>query len=300
MSLFQKIRYFFYQAFQSIRRNIFLNIVTIAIIGISLIFFGAFSTAFLNLNYIIEHWQGKIQVTAYIDDDVTKEKLIVVKEKVKGLEEVERIDFLSKEDAYRIFQEELQGLENVLEGLTENPLPASFEITLKKEFRDTSGVESLVSELKEHKEISDVQYGVEWLERFSSFVFFLKFLGVGVGVFIFVCVLFIVSNTIRLTIFSRREEIEIMRLVGATDFFIKMPFIIEGFVQGFVGSLIALIFLFTSQSVLFPKITAYSSLLFGATGPLIISSHLLIILFILGGGLGMLGSVVSLGRFMKV
>ena len=89
MSLFQKIRYFFYQAFQSIRRNIFLNIVTIAIIGISLIFFGAFSTVFLNLNYIIEQWKGKIQVTAYIDDGVTKEKLIVVKEKVKGLEEVE-------------------------------------------------------------------------------------------------------------------------------------------------------------------------------------------------------------------
>ncbi len=300
MGLFQKILYFFYQAFQSIRRNIFLNIVTIAIIGISLVFFGAFSTVFLNLNYIIEQWKGKIQVAAYIDDGVTKEKLIVVKEKVKGLEEVEEIDFLSKEDAYRIFQEELQGLEKVLEGLTENPLPASLEITLKKEFRNTNGVESLVSELKNYKEISDVQYGVEWLERFSNFVLFLKFLGVGFGVFIFVCVLFIVSNTIRLTLFSRREEIEIMRLVGATDIFIKMPFIIEGFVQGLVGSLIALFFLFTCQSFLFPKITSYISLLLGATGPLIISSHLMISLFILGGGLGMLGSFVSLGRFMKV
>lgn len=300
MGLFQKILYFFNQAFQSIRRNIFLNIVTIAIIGISLVFFGAFSTVFLNLNYIIEQWKEKIQVTAYIDDGVTKEEIIAVKEKVKGLEEVEKVDFLSKEDAYRIFQEELQGLEKVLEGLTENPLPASFEITLKKEFRDTNGVESLVSELKNYKEISDIQYGVEWLERFSNFVFFIRFLGIGFGVFIFACVLFIVSNTIRLTLFSRKEEIEIMRLVGATNFFIKMPFIIEGFVQGLAGSLIALFFLFTVQSFLFPKITSHISLLLGAIEPLIISSNLFVILFILGGGLGVLGSLVSLGRFMKV
>jgi cell division transport system permease protein len=91
-----------------------------------------------------------------------------------------------------------------------------------------------------------------------------------------------------------------MRLVGATNFFIKMPFIIEGFVQGLAGSLIAFFFLFTVQSFLFPKITSHISLMLGAIEPLIISSNLLIILFILGGGLGVLGSLVSLGRFMKV
>lgn len=300
MGLFQKLFYFFYQAFQNIRRNVFLNVVTIGIIGISLIFFGAFSTVFLNLNYIIEQWKGKIQVTAYIADGVASDKLLEVKEKVEELKAVNEVRFLSKDDAYRIFQEELRGLEGVLEGLTENPLPASFEITLKKEFRDTNGVKSLVSELRNFKEISDIQYGVEWLERFSNFVFFFKFLGIGFGVFIFICVLFIVSNTIRLTLFSRREEIEIMRLVGATDIFIKMPFIIEGFMQGAIGSFIALLFLITVQNFFFSKISSTISLLLGYTGPISLSSNLLIFLFVLGGGLGVLGSVVSLGRFMKV
>ena len=300
MGPFQKLFYFFYQACQSIRRNLFLNIITIGIIGISLIFFGAFSTVFLNLNYIIEQWKGKIQVTAYIADGVASDKLLEVKARVKELKAVEKVYFLSKDDAYRIFQEELQGLQGVLEGLTENPLPASFEITLKKEFRDTNGVENLVSELKEFKEISDIQYGVEWLERFSNFVFFFKFLGGGFGVFIFVCLLFIVSNTIRLTLFSRREEIEIMRLVGATDVFIKMPFIIEGFIQGLKGSFIAHLFLVTAQNFFFPTISSTITLLLGYPGPIILSSNLLIILFVLGGGLGVLGSLVSLGRFMKV
>jgi cell division transport system permease protein len=300
LSLLQKLHYFFYQAFQNVRRNIFLNMVTIGIIGSSLIFFGASSTLFLNINNLVEQWQGKIQVTAYVDDNITGEKLLEVKEKVAGFKEVERVQFLSKEDAYLIFQEELQGLEGVLEGLSENPLPASFEISLKREFRGTDGVNGLVEKLKDFKEFSDIYYGVEWLERLSNFIFFFKLVGIGFGIFIFICVLFIVSNTIRLALFSRRGEIEIMRLVGATDSFIKMPFIIEGFVQGIIGSLIALIFLFTAQYILFPKVSTYIAILFGSTLPIILSTNLLIILLILGGGLGILGSLVSLVRFMKV
>src|SRR6185369_1858733 len=121
---------------------------------------------------------------------------------------------------------------------------ASFEISLKRANRDTQGVELFVSSLKRIPGISEVQYGEEWVRRFNTFLNFMRLLGALLGTFLVIAVIFIVSNTIKLTIYSRRDEREVMALVGATRFFIKAPFLIEGVFQGGAGAILAMGLLF--------------------------------------------------------
>ncbi|MFQ5900758.1 MAG: permease-like cell division protein FtsX [Thermodesulfobacteriota bacterium] len=292
--------YFFSKAIRNIRRNIFISIVTIVIIGLSLTILGASLTIFLNLNSIAEQWRERIQLTAYLDDDVLGKELIRIKELVGGMEEVLEVTYTSKEDAYTIFQQDLKGLEGILEGLTINPLPASLEIRLKRGFRDTVGVKGLAARLREVNGIDDVQYGGEWLEKFSDFILFLKLFGIGLGVFLFPSTLFIISNTIRLTVLARREEIEIMRLVGATDSFIKAPFIVEGLLQGVIGALLAVFSLTLLHRFFLRGVSSSLTLFFGSISAFTLPDNLFLTLVAFGGGLGVLGSMVSVGRHLKV
>jgi len=113
------------------------------------------------------------------------------------------------------------------------------EIALKASHRETRDVEAYVAELKRIAGISEVQYGEEWVRRFNTFLNFMRLLGALLGGFLVIAVLFIISNTIKLTIYARRDELEVMSLVGATRFFIKAPFLIEGIIQGGAGALLA-------------------------------------------------------------
>ena len=184
-----------------------------------------------------------------------------------------------------------------MEGLRENPLPASFELTLKPQFGRSGNIEDLAARLERLPGVAQVQYGRKWVAKLRVFVDVIKLVGVSVGGFLLMATIFVISNTIKLTFYSRQDELEIMRLVGATDFFIKAPFLIEGLLHGLGGALLAvggltalMFFLLTHLDVplriaMLPGSQTPVSLVAGFLG--------------LGLLLGFLGSTVSVRRFLR-
>ena len=291
--------FFLRKAYRDIRRNILVNGVSISIIVFSLLIFSIFLLVLLNLNKLLVHWEGKIQVISYLKDGLSLHEIENLERHILGLRGVRSIKYVSKSDATLLFKRFFGNQRGILEGLDLSILPASFEIQLTKEFYRGRGLSEFVRKLSKLKGIADIQCGREWITRLSTIVHLLRWGQWIVGGILFLAISFIVSNTIKLSIYSRKEEIEIMRLVGATNGYIKIPFLVEGFFQGASGAALSLGLLFLLyQSFLLksgPFIKAYlgpipfSFLPWSSIGGVIS----------VGISLGFLGSYLSLARFLK-
>ena len=292
--------YFFRQAWQNLSQNPWINGITLGTITVSFLVLGLFIVIFLNAQGLMAEWGRRIRVTAYLADSVSGERVSRLAEKVRRFEEVQEVQYRSKDEALRILEERLQGQRGMLKGLPRNPLPASLEIRLKPEYRNSLGVNGLVEKLRGAKEIADLQFGSEWVERFSAFMVLFQVLGLGLGGLLLLSTIFVISNTIRLNIFARRDEIEIMRLVGATGLFIRAPFYIEGILQGFLGACLALAILFVFFQLFLTKVYEPLKYLLG-NFPLHFLTPKQAAELALGGlTLGLLGTQVSVGRYLRV
>jgi cell division transport system permease protein len=234
-----RLGYFFSRALTNVRQNIFVNVVTVGTITLALLIVSLFLLVFVNLENAAENWSERVQVTVYFDHELAAQEQAALRGRIIALPGVARIGYVSRDEALKRFTARLRGQETLLEGVRSDILPTSFEISLKRANRDTQGVEAFVASLKRIPGITEVQYGEEWVRRFNTFLNFMRLVGALLGVFLVIAVVFIVSNTIKLTIYSRRDELEVMALVGATRFFIKAPFLIEGVMQGAGGAMIA-------------------------------------------------------------
>jgi cell division transport system permease protein len=292
--------YFFRQAWQNLSQNPWINIITLGTITVSFLVLGLFLVIFLNVQGLMAEWGRRIQVTAYLTDSVSGERVSRLTERVRGFEEVQEVQYRSKDEALRILEERLQGQRGMLKGLPRNPLPASLEIRLKPEYRNSFGVNGLVQKLRGAKEIADLQFGSEWVERFSAFMVLFQVLGLGLGGLLLLTAIFVISNTIRLNIFARREEIEIMRLVGATGTFIRAPFYIEGILQGLLGACLALAILFVFFQLFLTKVYEPLKYLLGNFPLQFLTPRQAAQLALGGLALGLLGTQVSVGRYLRV
>lgn len=296
MNYLKWLLYFFSEAFQTIRNNLVTTSVTITTIAISLAVCGLFAGIFINLNNILGSMGSQIQVVAYMKDGLSDDAILNVKRDIAAMPEVDDLEYISKERAFSIFKNDVKGQKGILEGLDASPFPASFEVKVKKAYRNTAGMNGLVSKLKIIHGIEDVQYGREWVDKLFAFVRFIEMFALVIGSFILLATIFIVSNTIRLAIYARREEIEIMGLLGATNIFIKTPFLIEGIIEGCLGAIIAVGILYLTNLILVMK-----------TPPLFISaiampfsiSHFFLGFIVVGITLGLLGSSIALRKFVK-
>lgn len=293
MNYLKWFAYFVSEAFQNIKNNIVTSIVTITIIAISLAICGLFLGVFINLSNMISSMRNEIQVIAYVKDGLSSNAISNVKREIVDMPEVESLEYISKERAFSVFKDELKGQKGILEGLGANPFPASLEIRVKKIFRTPHGVRSLISKLKATSGIEDVQYGQEWLDRFFAFIRFVEAFSLIIGGFLLIATVFIVSNTIRLTAYARREEIEILSLIGATSIFIKAPFLIEGIIEGFSGAVIAVGLLYAAREILMQKTPPFFTSLVDLPVSTIYFSCGIIAS---GTILGILGSSVSLKK----
>lgn len=276
-----------------------MNGVSTSIIVFSLLIFSIFLLVLLNLNKLLAHWEGEIQVICYVKEGLSSHEVKHLEKNVLDMKGVKSIKYVSKSDAALLFQRLFAGQEGVLGGLDLSILPASFEIQLEQEFHRGQGLSQFVKTLSQLKGITDVQYGREWITRLSTIVHLLRWGQWILGSILFLAISFIVSNTIRLTIYSRREEIEIMRLVGSTTGHIKVPFLIEGFFQGVSGAVLALGLLFLLyQSFLLrsgPLVKAY----FGPTLFSFLPWDTIGGVITAGISLGVFGSSLALARFLK-
>ncbi|MEK6598727.1 MAG: permease-like cell division protein FtsX [Deltaproteobacteria bacterium] len=293
MNYLRWLVYFVSEAFQNIKANIVTSIVTIATIAISLAICGLFLGIFINLSNMLISMGSQIQVIAYMRDDISVDAISNIKRDAAVMPEVESLEYISKEMAFSVFKEELKGQKGILEGLGATPFPASLEIKVKELFRTPQGIRGLISKLKITGGIEDVQYGQEWLNRFFAFIRFVEVFALIIGGFLILATIFIVSNTIKLAVYARREEIEILGLMGATGIFIKAPFLIEGIVEGFLGANLAIGLLYTVREVLILK----TSMIFTSLVDLPVSTTYFMCGLIAGGiFLGILGSSISLKK----
>ena len=289
--------YFLRKALGNIWINPFLSLVTLSTIAISMLILGLFSLIYLNVQQSLHQMGGELQITAYLQETISSEQAEVLRSKVADWPEVEKITYISKEQALARFRSQLREYAGILEGLKENPLPASLELTLMPQYGRSGNIKELSTRLGRLPGVSDVQYGRKWMAKLRVFIEVMKLVGITVGGLLLIATIFVISNTIKLTFYSRREELEIMRLVGATDFFIKAPFLIEGLLHGLGGALLAagglsllILFLFSHLDLPLRLAVMAGSL---PTGQLVAG--------FLGLGLllGVLGSMVSLRRFLR-
>ena len=234
---------------------------------------------------------------AYLKPDVREDKLTQLERSILSLEGVQAVQFISKQAAIAQLKSQLKHQSSLFEGLSENPLPDSFEIRMTASVGSWQKIETLATKIETLLPVEEVEYGQRWLGRFIRIISLLKLVGYGMGGIFLLATVFIVANTIRLVIYSRREEVEIMRLVGATDSFIKIPFFIEGFILGGLGALLGLgvlfgSFYFISSNVERELLPDFFHLQF--------FSPFMIALILLGSMLvGWLGCYISLKQFLK-
>mgnify|MGYP001812302293 FL=1 len=289
--------YFLRKALENIWTNPFLSLVTLSTIAISMLILGLFSLIYLNVQQSLQQLGGELQITAYLQETISSEQAKALRSKVADWPEVEAITYISKEQALGRFRSQLREYAGILEGLLEIPLPASLELTLMPQYGRSGNIKELSTRLGRLPGVAEVQYGRKWMAKLRVFVEVMKLVGITVGGLLLIATIFVISNTIKLTFYSRREELEIMRLVGATDFFIKAPFLIEGLLHGLGGALLAagglsllILFLFSHLDLPLRLAVMAGSL---PTGQLVAG--------FLGLGLllGVLGSMVSLRRFLR-
>jgi len=231
---------FYKRAIKDILDNRFLNIVTVITIAISILIASAFFLFFINANDIVSSWKKGIRLMAYLKPGTDAAGLIELKRKIKGILGVQEAIFISKEEALTRLKEQMQRQASLFENLKENPLPDAFEVRMAPALQEEAAVEKIARRIESLPRVDEVEYGQLWFKRFTNIINLFRLTGYALGGLFFMAAVFIVANTIRIVLYSRREEVEIMRLVGAADGFIKTPFYIEGTILGALGGIIGL------------------------------------------------------------
>jgi cell division transport system permease protein len=293
-----RLHYFINRAVTNIKQNVFVNLVTIGTITLALLIVSLFLLVFVNLENAADTWSERVQVTVYFDKDLTPQEQTELRSRVLALPGTSKAVWISREEAMKRFKGRLKGQETLLEGVRPEVLPSSLEISLKKSNRDSVAIDAYVAKLKSVQGIGEIQYGEEWVRRFNTFLTFMRLVGALVGGFLVLAVVFIVSNTIRLTIYARRDELEVMTLVGATRLFIKMPFLIEGVIQGLAGGVLSILLLLLTYLLFLHNAGSFVTFNPAASGMSFLPVEYCIGLVMSGVLLGFLGSLTSLRRFI--
>ena len=287
---------FIRRAIEDILRNRFLNIITIVTISLSILIVSAFILFFINTNEFVNIWKDGIPAMAYLRPKVDVSELSIIKQNIQSLG-VQHVRYISKEEALDNLKAQLKRQSSLFQNLSENPLPDAFEIRIVAPGRDWKKIESFAAQIESLEQIEEVEYGQKWLGRFVHIFRLFRFAGYALGGIFFMATVFIVANTIRLVIYTRNEEIGIMRLVGATNQFIKIPFYIQSIFQCAFGAIIGLAalyisFQFLTSSVEHGLISGYFQIRFVS---------MKILLSIVGGSMlvGWLGCYLSLKQYLK-
>jgi cell division transport system permease protein len=215
------------------------GMVTIATMTVAFSILGLFLVVFVNLDSLLTHWSRQVQLVVYLQDDITESQRTHLATMISAVPEVAGSRLVSRESAWENFKKAFSADMEFLESLKVNPLPASFNISFKSVPDRVDVIRRYAEEFRKHPGVESVEYGEKWISRFDNFMVFLRIFLIAVGGFLCLGLVFIVANTIKLSLYSRQEEIELMLLIGATRSYIKLPFLLEGMLQGVVSALLA-------------------------------------------------------------
>jgi len=257
------VGYFFREALRRIWVSKRTSFVAVAMIAISLLILGSFLLLSENLSRAVTRWQGSSRVTVYLDADATPAQVHDVDAFLSSHRSFGTHRFVTKEEALARFKSYFTNLNEVVGELDENPFPASFECTVAPHVAQSAGFAQEIASLRSIAGVDQVQSDWDWVRRLRRLVDIVNVAGFVAGGILAIAAAFTIANVIRLTMMLYREEIEIMRLVGATERIIRGPFLIEGLLQGTLGALVAVGLLFGAYELARRLIPPASSLLWG-------------------------------------
>ncbi len=292
----RRFLYIVREAWANMRTNRTTTIVAILTTAFTLACVGIFLLLYVNLRNAAGWLQEDVKIMVYLDDGVATKGRQALEQQLKMDRMVSGVLFISKEQAVREFRAQFPADSHLLEGLGENPLPASFVITLAQNYRSPESMQGWADRVQTMEGVAKVDYNQEWINVLAELIGYIELVAIGVGMLLSAASVTIIGNTIRLALFTRREEIEILRSIGATRTFIRIPYFLEGAVLGAFGSALSLgilkigFELFRQQMQLTGRFSGIESML--SFFPLSIC----IALIMAGMGLGLAGSVVSLLR----
>jgi len=298
--------YFLKEAGVSFKRNWVMSFGAIVTIFLSLLLIGVSLLIGNVADSLITGTEKKVTIQVFIKDDADRNDVESLQRKLETNTLVKKVNYVSKEAALATFKVQMKQSPDVIENLDGNPLPASLDVELK----DTHNVSKVVSDIKaapEFKKVCDrpdnpdssLKYGQDIVQRLFNFTKVIRYVGVIFIVMLAVVSLIFINNTIRLAIYARRNELSIMRLVGASNWFIRMPFILEGMLQAIIGALLAVGVIVSIKLFLLPKIQGTLRFMsFGVSNSFVVGVSLALI----GGGLviGSIGSWLAMRRYLKV
>jgi cell division transport system permease protein len=290
--------YFFRQAVTNILNNRVFHAIGLSTMVVSLLIFGTFLILFLNVNGWLEGWGQSLTMSVYLKDGISESKNDEIASLIRKMHGADIKRFISKETALRDLKKALGSHAGLLEGMSKNPLPASYEVVFKHGDGQETDPLKIKNELESIDGVDEVQYSEEWLKRFKGLMNMVRLVGFIIGGLLCMGILFIVTNTIKLTIYSRRDEIEIMKLVGATDWFVKAPFLLEGVIQGILSGIVALLALYSGYLLLSAKKVHFLGL--AILDFVFIPNEYVISILLISMALGLVGSFIAVGRFFDV
>lgn len=275
--------YILQETFKGFFKNKSMNLITIGIITISIFIFGLFIIGTANLLNVIAIAEDRVQMVAYLKEDITEEQIKDLENKISTILGVQSTEYISKEQALEDFKKDLKEDANLLSAFESNPLPPSIKINISMAFKTPENLKEISDKIKFFDGIDNIDYGAEWINELDRVVKILFLIDVILGIIIVFASIFIVFNTIRLTVLSRKEQIDIMDIIGATETYIETPYIIEGTIYGFLGSLLSTIILYILVEFVSKKIP---NIIF-------MNKNALFFFLFFGTLLGLVGSILS-------
>lgn len=224
-----------------LRQHPWLALMGVTSVAVALTLIALFVLISHNVQSAVRDWSRDFQIIIYLDPPPNETLARQWQIALGSIAETEEVTYVSSTEALRRFRARLGKDASLIDGIGSDVLPASFALKLRPEFRQRDAVKLLVARIAQKNEWRDVHYGSEWIERFDAVRRLMRMSGIIFGFFLFVSAFLIVANTIRLILFTRKTEIEILRLLGATPLYIGLPFLLEGGILGIIGSMVALL-----------------------------------------------------------
>lgn len=289
------------QGIRNIFKNKWFTLASIATISACLFLFGLFYAILQNFQYMVKTAQEGVSITVFFDEDISEARIEEIGDMLKKRVEVREIQYVSAEETWENFKEEYFGDSDYAEGFTENPLQdcAHYDIYMN----DVSMQSTLVTYLESLDGVSRVNRSAVTAQMLSGVNSIIGYVSIAIIVILFLVSIFLISNTVTIGISVRKEEIQIMKYIGATDFFVRAPFVIEGMIIGFVGSLLPLasIYLIYNQAMLYvAERFPYLSQLMQFLDVNVIFHTLIPVCIGLGVGIGFLGSFTTVRKHLRV
>jgi cell division transport system permease protein len=261
--------------------------ITITSIAFALLLIGYFIVFALNIDSMIGDVRSQIELEVFLEPALSKERSIKIKDTIAKVEGIQTVEYISKEQAAKRFEKEFG--RSVFDVLETNPLPATCTVRMKEGFQTSEAISKIISAVNEIKGVDEVVYQKDLLAVIDRYINYIYLIAGSIGVLLAVIAVILLYNTIRLTIFARSDIIEIMKLVGATSKFIRRPFIVEGFMQGLIGSIVAGILLFLSFKVFVKFIYPYA----------VFDGEIYLFLIFAGVLIGLLSSRLSVSKYLS-